>query len=89
MNAETTGKSWKRYTAQDDEFEPEIEIGFKNEAHFKSFFTQLIKHLYEVYIKSTPEVSISIWLSYIYFLTEIVKIPTKAFSEALTLNGNP
>ncbi|CAD8104301.1 unnamed protein product [Paramecium sonneborni] len=73
---------WKR------ELDPETEykyFAFNNEKQFKQFLFDLIKDSFEKYLTQKQNLETNVQFSYIYFLFQIQKRPTKAFYEAMNL----
>ncbi|CAD8184232.1 unnamed protein product [Paramecium pentaurelia] len=60
-------------------------FAFNSEKQFKQFLFDLIKDSFERYLNQKSILETNIQFSYIYFLFQIQKKPTKAFYEAMNL----
>ncbi|CAD8169424.1 unnamed protein product [Paramecium octaurelia] len=81
-NEEKSVNFWKR------ELDAETEnkyFAFKSEKQFKQFLFDLIKDSFERYLTQKSILETNVQFSYIYFLFQIQKKPTKAFYEAMNL----
>ncbi|CAD8110068.1 unnamed protein product [Paramecium sonneborni] len=81
-NEQKSIQFWKR----DLDYEAEKKyFAFNNEKQFKQFLFDLIKFYFERFLQNKSIMENNEQFSYIYFLFQIQKKPTKAFYEAMNL----